>query len=559
VHDVIAGNYNEKASRTRNEIAERLFNLRKEAKKLSELENIKDKPSNTESQKRANNKKREQIESTIGKTDDLAARKTRIRNEIAKVKEQLSNGDFAKPVKKLPAPLDKEAKKLKDELLKLQEERDIRMMKEDFANRSRGERWLRFGGEILGTSRVLKSSFDVSYPLKQTLFGLSRQLLSFPFKKEGGKWVYDGFESQKQLGEQFSGMYRSFGSPKIYRRIMGEIKESPRFEMAQKSKLDLADPNSPFAEAREELRQKSLAHKVPVLKNAVEASDRAATVIANKMKWDIFNNLVDQMEENGRTFNNSPDAYKEAAIYANQLVGRGYLGQKLEMASSITSRIFFSLRLQASRLQFAFKLLNPEFYHKTPPEVRKAYIKDALKFTALMTTTLYLADKAGFSVGLDPRSSDFGKIRVGDTRIDVLGGLQQYIVLLSRITRGETVSSKTGRVSSLSHPKFKGDTRLDVLGKFTRSKLSPELGSTLNVIGGKDFSGQPTTIQKEAIDFVTPLQVSDVQSLFKTQDVQTAFFLTLLSLHGAGTQTFDDSAKRGGSGGGGGATGLITK
>ena len=44
-----------------------------------------------------------------------------------------------------------------------------------------------------------------------------------------------------------------------------------------------------------------------------------------------------------------------------------------------------------------------------------------------------LADAAGMDVEMDPRSSDFMKPKVGNTRFDVFGGLQQNVVFFSRM------------------------------------------------------------------------------------------------------------------------------
>jgi len=52
--------------------------------------------------------------------------------------------------------------------------------------------------------------------------------------------------------------------------------------------------------------------------------------------------------------------------------------------------------------------------HWKQPRVRKAIIKDLTKVTAVGLSALGLAHLAGAEVGLDPRSPDFGKIKIGN-------------------------------------------------------------------------------------------------------------------------------------------------
>lgn len=350
-------------------------------------------------------------------------------------------------------------------------------------------------------------------------------------------------------------MYRSFGSETHYRRLMADIKESPRFEDAQKAGLNMSDPNSMLSKFREDEMQRSLIERVPsnipgigLLPKGVKASNRAASAISNQMKWDIYNQFVDGFVKKGMTFRNSPDAYKEAAIYANQLVGRGYLGQKLEMANAVTSPVLWSLRLQASRLQLLTKLFNPEFYKKTPPEIRVAYIKDMAKFVGTGIGILALANAAGAEVELDPRSADFGAIKVGNTRYDIWGGFKQYAILFSRMASG---SVKKGNDIEDLRPifaddiKFNEKTRADIAGRFFRTKMTPEMGLAIDLLSGKGFDGKPIKPSQAALDFVTPLLYKDFTEALKDGGLDKALLTTLLSVHGVGSQSYSQDKSAG--------------
>lgn len=550
VHDIIAGEYNKKKP-TRSKLAQQLFDLKREAKLVNELEQLENGQAPISKQKQVqHNQKIEKLRQQIKELRDdmglddkteaqkLAALKARYKNQISEIEKKISEGDYGPDEKPEPIRLDKEAQDLKDEYLKLKEDREIRLLEQEYANRTAGEKIIGGLGKALRTGRQAQSSFDVSYTYRQTIVGVARQLLALPFKKQAGKLVYTGFEKQKQLRQQLGKMYQSFGSEKIFRREMAEIKESPRFAVAQESGLNLADPNSALERFKEEGAQVSYGEQIPLVKHGIKASNRASTMIANKMKWDIFNGLVDGFEQKGRTFENSPELYKATAKYANQLVGRGFLGEKVEMASPLLGHFVYSLRLNASRLQLLTYLVNPRFYTKVPREIRIEYLKDMAKFVALSGTILSLASAAGLGIETDPRSSDFLNIKAGNTRYDVLGGFKQYFVLFSRLLSSSTKSPETGEVKELGTG-FRQKSHGDVLLRFLRTKASPEAGTVTDLFVGKTFDYKDVTLKDEALRYFSPLIVNDVHSVYKDKGVLDAFMVYLLATHGVGIQTFD--------------------
>lgn len=554
VIDMMAGKYNEKI--TRSDLAAKLRDLRQQAKVMSDLERLeKINPKNNQAEIDLNRRKKElkdKLGGRLNKND-----KTKVRDEIAEIEERLKRKDYdyESPLVKKPE-LDKDAKAIRDKLLKLREERTIRLMKLDYQKRPKIEKVFRFLGQIASIPRVLKSSFDVSMPFRQGIWGLSRQLLALPI---GGN---KDFHVQKSIIDQFKKMYQAVGHKDNYLRAMADIKDNPRYEVAEKAGLNLSDPNSELQEAREEMYGPNIISKYipffgkPVtVKNGVdgkeakiggltEISERSASMFVNQMKWDVFNEIVDLMESNGKTIENSLEDYKQAANYANKVVGRGVLGKKVENLGYVTSRLFFSLRLMASRLQLLTDVVNPYFYHKAPKEVREAYWKDYIKFVSLAGTALLLAKAAGGDVEDDPTSSDAGKVRVGKSRYDILGGFGQYGVFGARMITGKTTSATTGETKDLGSERGQ-KSRAELLLSFLRSKSSPEAGFAWNVLQGKNVIGQPTTLGKETKELFTPLMYQDIQNAFKDQSVAGAILTTLLIAHGVGYGSYDFPEKQG--------------
>lgn len=157
-----------------------------------------------------------------------------------------------------------------------------------------------------------------------------------------------------------------------------------------------------------------------------------------------------------------------------------------------------------------------------------------------MGTGIALAAKAaGMEVEVDPRSSDFGKIKVGDTRYDIWGGFVQYVTLISRLATGETKSGDL--VKKL------GKRQDDAFYTFLRSKASPELGTGLNFATNERLDYEPVTIGGEALDFISPILWADVADAYKDGGVQKAFITALLAAHGVGATTYES---KGGTSGG---------
>jgi hypothetical protein len=180
------------------------------------------------------------------------------------------------------------------------------------------------------------------------------------------------------------------------------------------------------------------------------------------------------------------------------------------------------------------------------------YFKDLAKFIGTGMLVLGIAKMGGAEVEDDPRSPDFGKIKSGNTRWDIWGGFQQYVRVAAQLITGEKKSSTSGNISELDGV-GRDKTRADLLLGFLRGKLAPVPGETLDLLGGKDVTGQPVTLTSEAMKNL-PLVGQDIADAYQDRGVAGALGVGIPSLFGVGVQTYQPSPG-GGSGGGGGAKG----
>lgn len=331
--------------------------------------------------------------------------------------------------------------------------------------------------EVLNFPRAVLASNDFSAPLRQGL----------------------GLIHKKQFWTSLDDMFKAWGSEEAFNAVQKSISDKPLFKkrvgpgdkvlpsFAEDAGLKLTDLNS--LSSREEMLMSTWAEKVP----GVRRSNRAYTAFINKLRSDTFEALVSDAKVLIDPDKNASLA-KELANFVNVATGRGSLG-KLEKSATALNSTFFAPRLIASRLT----MLNPHYYITANPIVRKEALKSLLAITAFGNTVTQLGRMAGGTVESDPASADFGKLKIGESRLDPYGGFQQYIVAAQRLMPhieslnigGRMKSTTTNREYDLGNPKFGESSRMDVMERFGRGKLNPVLGFAWSLLDKqKELSGK---------------------------------------------------------------------
>lgn len=361
---------------------------------------------------------------------------------------------------------------------------------------------------VANVPRAIMSSLDFSAPLRQG-FGMLAQ--------------------PKEFASAFGNMFKYAASKQSYRDLMANIITHPNYDLAKSAGLRITNLADKLSQ-REESFATTLIDKVP----GISHSERAYTGFLDKLRFDTFNKYLEQAKRNGENVSKGSQALKDIASVVNDFTGTGDIGKNDKFGGAVPflNSLFFSPRKIAATLN----ILNPVKYATLSPTARSLAIRNVIGMVGISAMTLMLAESAGAKVETDPRSSDFGKFVVGNTRVDVTGGNVSYLVLLSRLISGQTKSTTTGIISDLKSG-FASTSKGDILVNFGKNKLSPTASFISDWLYGKDASGNAFNVGNEVKSRLVPLVMQDTLSSL-SQDPTNALLTSFLDTFGMGVQTY---------------------
>jgi hypothetical protein len=343
---------------------------------------------------------------------------------------------------------------------------------------------------VLNIPRSLMASFDLSAPFRQGLMVATRHPTIF--------------------ARNFRSMIKAFGSEKVYQGILDEIHARPTYPMMMEAKLPFTELGRDIG-GREERFASDYAEKLTGGKyGPVRASGRAYTGFLDKTRADVFDHLIQRAQAQGINVQD-PHFLRSLGKYIGSATGRGDLGAFQE-AAPLLNGFLFSPRLLASRLNF----LNPAYYARLDPFARKEALRSGLQLAGTLSTVLALASRVpGVKVATDPRNPDWGKIRIGNTRLDIAGGFQQELRLLAQLATGVAISSTTGKKLNLTAGGFGDPTRLDIAQRFFMGKESPIASLVTDWARNSNQIGEPFSWRSAVTQRMIPLLGQDSYDLYK--------------------------------------------
>lgn len=390
------------------------------------------------------------------------------------------------------------------------------------SKRALGEKLWENTLDAISLPRSLVATMDMSAPLRQGfVLGAGHP----------GEW----------LGA-WKPMVRAFASEKYVRMVDDVLSTGARAALREEAGLYRAPVTSlrssgiKWLSQREEAFVSRLASRIP----GVRASERAYLTFLNKLRADVFDHTVDSFAESGKRM--SADELKALARFVNHASGRGTIiheGAAVRDLSVLLNATFFSPRFLASRVETPLALLPKTRLTPFGTPLRQLFnvrgpAKDLLAYTGMLSSLMGLAKLGGMQVETDPRSSDFGKIRSGNTRIDLMSGNQQLFRAIWQLVDKETKSPASGRIDAV--------TKKELGLRLLRSKLSPTAGTLADLWWGENMIGEvpgEKGIGSEFWNRLAPLAAQDLWEAIKDAGVVQGVVKAGPAFFGAGAVTFE--------------------
>jgi len=153
-------------------------------------------------------------------------------------------------------------------------------------------------------------------------------------------------------------------------------------------------------------------------------------------------------------------------------------------------------------------------------------------------------DEDGWSISLNPWSPDFGKVRIGRRRIDVMGGLAQPTRFLFRETTNLINGFRKLAGAEISTESQKEmDKAGSIFWRFLGSKVAPT-GSLLGEVAtGETYEGDDLTAGRLAADIIAPLSFREIYESMKDMGVPAGTALAVIAIFGFGGMTYKEKKK----------------
>lgn len=374
---------------------------------------------------------------------------------------------------------------------------------------------------IVNFQRSVMTSWDLSAIGRQGLFWLpSKPKEWYGSAKTGYKIMFS-----KNRGQD------------VYNTLMSDVRTRPHSQLVKglggSYDIGLTDPigkAASFSKVEEAFMSEWAERFVP----GVKRSELAYTGVLNDLRSKLWESFTAGWEGTGK----SAADYEALSAFIRHSTGRGDIPKGLTKLAPFLNGVFFAPRFLSSRFETVGDLIF------TTSAVRPIVASSLVKYVGTGATVLWgLSHVPGVDVEWNPQSSDFGKIRIGDTRIDFWGGYLPIVRLVTQTITGKRYDTDTKR--------FLNVERRQVLLNFLRSKLSPPAALAWDTATGSTMFGE-SILPRERLytkqgkldlafaisNRILPMFYQDILEARRYQGLGAGLLVAPLTWHGFGVQTY---------------------
>jgi hypothetical protein len=379
---------------------------------------------------------------------------------------------------------------------------------------------LKGANEIAGNAKAINASMDNSAVFHQGW----RPLWTNPII-----W-------QRNARQSFVNLFKLFGQDAVMDELNADIISRPTYDLMKKAKLDVG--------INEEVFPTTLPEKIPGFGRLYKASENAYTAFVRKTRADIFDKVIKIAENSGVDLTKAEEVEPIGKL-VNSLTGRGSLGA-FERAGKVINNILFAPKYVKSQFDtFGGHIITgaggSNFVRK---QAALNLVKILLGTSAVLAIARFLKPD---SVELDPRSADFGKIKIRNTRFDVTAGAGSLATLAARLLTMSSKSSATDEVKTLNQknksgtPLYGTTTGADLVETFAENKAAPIGQLAIDLLTGMTRQGETPTFLNEAENLFTPLSYKTGKELWKDPNAADFTSSMILDALGIATNTYGGS------------------
>jgi hypothetical protein len=399
---------------------------------------------------------------------------------------------------------------------------------------------IKFGANVPGILKSAVASMDNSFWGRQGIKNLL-DLRTSPI------WTKNFLKSWVDMGKQLmaKGKLWTSGDDAVMDSIKADVLSRPN---ALNGKYEAG--NYGLDVLSEEAYPSSLPEKIPLLGRVFKASEVAYNGGALRLRADLADRFIKMAEKNGVNTLDRKEIQPVGQMVSS-LTGRGsnYLRATGEQQKALNV-LLFSVKFLESNVDTLIKPLGLLKKSATKGEAftKKESAKSLLSIMATLATMKLIAKAVNpNSVDIEPRSTNFCKIKVWGHWVDTSGGMASLVTLVSRTMiptkhNGEWglwTKSSTGNWTNLTAGEYGKQTALDVLEGFIEGKLSPLAGIVRDLLKGENYQGQPITLENMAINATVPLSIQNFIQLKDDPNSSSILGSMVLDSLGFSTSTYN--------------------
>jgi hypothetical protein len=281
--------------------------------------------------------------------------------------------------------------------------------------------------------------------------------------------------------------------------------------------------------AQEEAFQGEFSKFIP----GINRSERAYVLGLNDLRLKSAKAMLRDLRRAGKSLDDQ--TLESINRWINIASGRGAVGRMGGLTPYVNVGVF-STRYTASIIQLPFTWL-------ATPGIRGMVIRDLLQFVGANVAILSMLKLTGAAdVELDPRSTDWGKGRIGGLRFDFWGGQQQVARLVAQMITGER---KVGVEDIYGEKRVVKQGRMALAERWVRGRLSPAGGLLFDItLGGQETAigekmrANPEFLKAETWNMLAPMWIADLEEAAKQYGAGTGAAAGFGSFMGVSVMTY---------------------